>query len=476
MLFADAQILGRLYCRFADGSLEMQELGKLIRHQSYQDKNPFFLVREKGVHGKIESRELSPDIIGSMINHGKFPMRKMSIQLRNKLSDVEIYFFLNAGQQYSISGFPRCLFNDENDKASEFWIRLDEQERILTVTETLHPQAINTRRWAGRSNSRNYQRSLWTPPSRSKISRRETISHYSDPSHVMGHATLEQLKKTSEMLSRGNGSSSDVAYQRSTPVVTPGVWELDSKALSPPPRFELDADQTFGASMPSLRTQGSPSNAHLNQISHASNSSMSLASAVDSLYANPADEASGRTDSVINSPPPYVADRQPVFPGDTETEKAATRIHELGQPSPAVTPPPAYHNNIRHSEGYISCRPGPDVVKGDAARPRSEPHVLTSDLVQRQTETVVPEIQPTPTATILELTEEDTVDTSSIVPSPEIKPVERVPSLPHTLPPLDAFETVSFSITMDRSAHTGSPVSPSNASSSNSQWRWDIQF
>lgn len=97
----------------------MQELGKLIRTQSYRDRNPFFLVREKGIHGKSESRELSPDIVGSMINQGKFPMRKMNIELRNKLSDVEIYLFLNDVQQHSISGFPRCLFNDENDKASK---------------------------------------------------------------------------------------------------------------------------------------------------------------------------------------------------------------------------------------------------------------------------------------------------------------------------------------------------------------------
>ena len=119
-MLSDAKITGRLYCRFADGSLEMQELGKLIRTQSYRDKNPFFLVRERGMHGKHESRELSPDIVGSMINQGKFPMRKMRIELRNKLSDVEIYLYLNAAQQHSISGFPRCLFNDGNDKASEF--------------------------------------------------------------------------------------------------------------------------------------------------------------------------------------------------------------------------------------------------------------------------------------------------------------------------------------------------------------------
>lgn len=112
--------IGRLYCRFADGSSEMQELGKLIRNQSYRDKIPCFRVRE-GMHGRFESHELSPDIIGSMISQGKFFMRKMKIQLRNKLSDVEIQLFLNDEQLHSISGFPRCLFNDENAKASKLY-------------------------------------------------------------------------------------------------------------------------------------------------------------------------------------------------------------------------------------------------------------------------------------------------------------------------------------------------------------------
>jgi hypothetical protein len=75
-------------CRFADGSLEMQELGKLIREESYAARSPFFLIREKGTHGNSDVREVTPDIIGNMVAQGKFMMRKMNIQLRNKLSEI----------------------------------------------------------------------------------------------------------------------------------------------------------------------------------------------------------------------------------------------------------------------------------------------------------------------------------------------------------------------------------------------------
>ncbi len=115
----NVQDIGRLYCRFPDGSLEMQELGKLIRDRCYKEKDPFFLVRERGIHGKFAMRNITPDIIGNMINFGKFTMRKMQVELGNKLSEVEIYLYLNDEQQHSISGFPRCLFDDEKDKASK---------------------------------------------------------------------------------------------------------------------------------------------------------------------------------------------------------------------------------------------------------------------------------------------------------------------------------------------------------------------
>ncbi|KAJ4355214.1 hypothetical protein N0V95_003109 [Ascochyta clinopodiicola] len=113
-----ATATGRLYCRFADGSLEIQELGKLIRDRCYREKNPFFLVREKGINGKSDTHSITSDVIGAMINLGKFTMRKMKVELGNKLSEVEIYLYLNDEQRHLISGFPRCLFDDEQVKTS----------------------------------------------------------------------------------------------------------------------------------------------------------------------------------------------------------------------------------------------------------------------------------------------------------------------------------------------------------------------
>jgi hypothetical protein len=286
----------------------------------------------------------------------------------------------------------------------------------------------------------------------------------------MGYATREQMKKTAETLSQGNDTINISAGQMAPEITTPDVSELDGGVL-----HELDANQTLGSYSSSSWTPPGSSIARLNQISHTSNGSLSIASAVDSLYANPTDDTSRRTEPAVNPPPPYITGSRPAFPGNTESEKSATRLHELAQPPPASTPPPAYNNSVRHIEGYIPYRPGrpgPEVAHRDVARPRSEPRVLTEDQMPRQTATT--------TTTIPEPAVQDTEYTSSVVPSPisspEITPVARVPSLPYTIPPLDAFETVRFSVTMDRAAPTDSPVSPSNTSDTENQWRWDIQF
>lgn len=229
--------------------------------------------------------------------------------------------------------------------------------------------------------------------------------------------------------------------------------------------------------MPSNRTEQGLSGTYFNnQANDATNSSTNLNSSIDMSNRISAGRYSEKTGSAINSLPPYVPDGQPLLSGDTENEKAARRSREPSQSSPAVTPPPAYNNiNSSHSEGYILFCPALDALTGEAARPRSEPHDFRSDVVQRQTELEAAITQPAQSTPIPKSTDENDAGGSSIVPSPEIKTPERVPSLPHTLPPLDAFESVSFSITMDRSAHVGSLLSQ-NSASDQDRWRWDIQF
>jgi hypothetical protein len=107
----------------------------------------------------------------------------------------------------------------------------------------------------------------------------------------MGYATREQMKKTAETLSQGNDTINISAGQMAPEITTPDVSELDGGVL-----HELDANQTLGSYSSSSWTPPGSSIARLNQISHTSNGSLSIASAVDSLYANPTDDTSRRTE------------------------------------------------------------------------------------------------------------------------------------------------------------------------------------
>jgi len=288
------------------------------------------------------------------------------------------------------------------------------------------------------------------------------------------------MKKTAEALSQGNDSGVKLLYQSSPATFTPGLWELDSIGLV----AELDASQISTASSSTVQTHRSSSSAHPYQTRHTSNRHLSIVSA-DSLYGDPSNEAGRRTDSVVNPPPPYVSGQRPTLPGGTGSERAVARMNRIRHSSSVeLFLPPAHNHIASHGEDYVASHLRPGVVRRDVARPRNEPRVLTEEQVRRQRTTrlvvPVPETQPETTATVSTLVEQKIAEATSVVlpptPSPEIGPVERVASLPHTLPPLDAFEAVSFSITMPGSAPTDSPVPPSNDPDTNNQWRWDIQF
>ncbi|CAI6249812.1 unnamed protein product [Periconia digitata] len=172
----EATVSGRILCRFTEGSRETKELGKLIKDKSFVGKNPFFFISERGSKGNPEIKELSPGVLSKMIYDGRFEMRT-SQHLENKLSETDIYLYINQNQEFPISGFPRCLFQGE-----------DEQAR------TMHPMAINRRRWAGGSRNR-HMRGVWVPPDAARLSapREGSIAEYSDPSRSMTLSTGNEV-------------------------------------------------------------------------------------------------------------------------------------------------------------------------------------------------------------------------------------------------------------------------------------------
>ena len=109
-----------MYCRFADHSLELRELGLLIREKMSHNEDPFFLIQEheRGSSRKHEKKyPLNADLIFQMTK-GRFSMSPFTISLNNKLSESEISLSIKNGQVQPISGFPRCLVDDDISKTS----------------------------------------------------------------------------------------------------------------------------------------------------------------------------------------------------------------------------------------------------------------------------------------------------------------------------------------------------------------------
>lgn len=71
----------------------------------------------------------------------------------------------------------------------------------------MYPDTVNARRWAGRSSSRKHDRNLWQPPEPTPVDVGRSISAYSNPTHIIGYATAEQLRSSAIYFSNGRPSS-----------------------------------------------------------------------------------------------------------------------------------------------------------------------------------------------------------------------------------------------------------------------------
>ncbi|KAF1956453.1 hypothetical protein CC80DRAFT_57322 [Byssothecium circinans] len=167
-----------------------------------------------------------------MIHEAKFTMPLLTVQLRNKLAETEICLSLNEAHRFLISGFPRCLYDDIKDKA-----------------KTIHPLAINNRRWAGRSIGQQMGRKAWVPPDPNATSRAKSILNYSDPSHGLGYATSHELRYRESLARRPLTSATmeeEGTLHEMDATSTYRAYELDaSESKHYTPRNEKDGKASY---------------------------------------------------------------------------------------------------------------------------------------------------------------------------------------------------------------------------------------
>lgn len=325
----------------------MSELGKLIRQQSFRERQAYFLIRERGSGGITSELDLGWDVVGKMINHGKCELRKIHITTANKLAKVDIQLHLNEDFKFDISGFPCCLFDDGKDVSSTYAL-LQQWDYSSHFIGTRRPMPSSSRRWAARSNSTNAQRrKAWQPPQRTEQPAVSAISNYASPDYVMGANTEKEVVHV--------------------PV------EIEGRELPPLPPQEMDAGPY---PVPTATAMLGASNLH----TYHANANFQYQTYPSQYDVSPLETVVRRDNASLEPPPPHAQRfaREPVYLSGHVTAQSQVYYQETprtvpihqGQPvqipyrsmSQRVVPsPPMFQYGVQRSRygcflhGDISC-------------------------------------------------------------------------------------------------------------------------
>ncbi|KAF9892309.1 hypothetical protein FE257_002086 [Aspergillus nanangensis] len=115
---------GNILCRFPPGSEQIQYLGENLRlraktmfNSGNDDHQPYFAIHEKRRERDRRIYVIEHSTISAMIHRRPFSLGKIDIRLSGQMAETEIYLCLDGDRttptKYPISGFPRCLLEDE---------------------------------------------------------------------------------------------------------------------------------------------------------------------------------------------------------------------------------------------------------------------------------------------------------------------------------------------------------------------------
>lgn len=97
-------------CHLPNGTPEIGEIGKLL-----WDRSAHFIIQEHGCD--VQNFEITTGVARDMIINSQFRMPQIEIRLFKNL-DVKAVLCLE-GNEYSISGFPRSLAQDNIQNTSK---------------------------------------------------------------------------------------------------------------------------------------------------------------------------------------------------------------------------------------------------------------------------------------------------------------------------------------------------------------------
>ncbi|THC94944.1 hypothetical protein EYZ11_005583 [Aspergillus tanneri] len=148
---------GNILCRFAWGSEQIRRLGESFHQLSKNTFNrgrsgsqtdghqPFFMIRERRRERDEQFIVIEDQTIRSMIRDCQFSMGKIEVRLTQRMAETEIFLCLDGNRNeptyYPISGFPRCLLEEDMTEI-QFRIRLECQLECLKCRDRLRDGLI----------------------------------------------------------------------------------------------------------------------------------------------------------------------------------------------------------------------------------------------------------------------------------------------------------------------------------------------
>ncbi|KAF1991096.1 hypothetical protein K402DRAFT_436349 [Aulographum hederae CBS 113979] len=155
---------GRIVCRLQN-TRDIFQLGRFFQERRQENHSHLmFIIKEQDKAARREHLvEITDALIYRMINKGTFEI-PTTIHVSSRLAMSEIWLSMSQEHVFPISGFPRCLFDDERQGNSP-------REAVTS----------NPNRWAGNSFRSKAARRAWTTPSLDKVRTEIPMPGFSKP-------------------------------------------------------------------------------------------------------------------------------------------------------------------------------------------------------------------------------------------------------------------------------------------------------
>lgn len=119
-LHINSDATGYIRCRFPDDDPRISALGTFIFEKTGIANEAYFLISEQGQAGSHTTVKLGAEILERMIRNCQFQLKQIKIPVSNEIYKTNITLRYGAGQEFPISGFPKCLISPTRHSKGKF--------------------------------------------------------------------------------------------------------------------------------------------------------------------------------------------------------------------------------------------------------------------------------------------------------------------------------------------------------------------